>query len=296
MEYEGNGGPAWLFTPEIAGELTTESEQEFFQNPGLFKAIIESIQDGVSILDADLNIRYMNATMRHIYSDEPDAIGKKCYRVYHSRTVPCEVCPTLESARTGRPQTNTVKYVHKNKEYNWHQLFSIPILNKNGEAVLILEYVRDVTFQNSMVDNLHELAQRFDSLEKKNELLADMLEQRGQDREELEQTIAQNVERYIKPSLNYLKKTVREEDVDLVNGLIDEIVYPLTKKRSSALSGLTSRELQTAALIKEGYTSKEIAQMLCVTQKAVDFHRLNIRKKLKLPRQTNLRTWLEIHL
>lgn len=289
-------GPGWQFTPDISKDLTIENEQNFFESPDVFKAILESIQDGVSVLDTKLNIKYMNASLRHIYIEETGAVGRKCYEVYHSRKTPCEDCPSLKAVESKKPETSVVRYDHPNSECSWHQLFSTPVLNAAGEVILVIEYIRDVTFQNSMVQNLHELAQRFESLEKQNELLSGILKQRETHRDALEETISTNVERFIRPSLEYLKKTVRAEDVDFVNGLITEIVYPITKKRDSAMSVLTPRELQVAALVKEGDTSKEIASKLCVTLKAVDYHRLNIRKKLRLPRQTNLQTYLETHL
>lgn len=288
--------PGWLFTPDLSKELSIQNEQSFFESPDVFKAILESIQDGVSVLDAHLSIKYMNASLRHIYAAEPEMIGKKCYEIYHSRKTPCRDCPCLKSLESRKPETSVVRYDQKNNECNWHQLFSIPVLNTAGEVILIVEYIRDVTFQNSMVENLHELAQRFETLEKQNEILASILKQREQNRDDLEETISTNVERFIRPSLEYLKKTVRTEDVDFINGLITEIVYPITKKRDSAMCVLTPRELQVAALVKQGDTSKEIAGKLCVTQKAIDYHRLNIRKKLELPRETSLQTYLETHL
>jgi DNA-binding CsgD family transcriptional regulator len=112
----------------------------------------------------------------------------------------------------------------------------------------------------------------------------------------MEKQINTNMERFIKPSLEYLKRIVDEKDVDLVSGLIDEIIYPITKKRVSSFINLSSREMQVANLIKEGKTSKEIAAGLCITQKAVDFHRLNIRKKLKINHGLSLRTFLETRL
>ncbi|MEG2957173.1 MAG: LuxR C-terminal-related transcriptional regulator, partial [Christensenellaceae bacterium] len=184
---------------------------------------------------------------------------------------------------------------HKSHAHGAHQLFAIPVLNAKGEVILIIEYIRDITFQNNVVDNLRELEKRFEALEQQNEMLTQVLSQREQYRDDLEETISTNMQRFIKPSLDYLKKSVRPQDIDLVNGLIDEIIYPITKKRSSAVSTLTPREIQVATFIKDGFTSKEISDKLCVTQKAVDYHRLNIRKKLKLKREQNLRSYLETH-
>ncbi|WP_292593520.1 helix-turn-helix transcriptional regulator, partial [Mesotoga sp. UBA5825] len=72
--------------------------------------------------------------------------------------------------------------------------------------------------------------------------------------------------------------------------------HPVTKKHSSILDNLTSREIQIAEFIREGKTSKEIAEILSVTKKTVDFHRANIRKKLPIKdNKVNLRSYLLSH-
>jgi DNA-binding CsgD family transcriptional regulator len=296
MAEDAGNGLDWLFTPDLSKELNIEDEQSFFESPRMFKGILESIQDGVSIIDTELNIKYMNTTMRHIYIDEKDALLKKCYTVYHGRSGPCVNCPSLQTIETKSPHTNIMQYEHDGHEKNWHQVFSIPVVNKKNEVILVVEYIRDITFQNNVMDRMKELTRRFEALEHRNQILADSLAQQEQHREEFEKQINTNVERFIKPSLEYLKKTAGEEEVGLVSSLIDELIYPIARKRDTLLSDLTSRELQVAALIKKGKASKEIADDLCITQKAVDFHRLNIRKKLKLQRRTNLQTFLETHL
>jgi len=56
---------------------------------------------------------------------------------------------------------------------------------------------------------------------------------------------------------------------------------------------LTPTEIQVAVLIKEGKSSKEIAESLRVSAAGIDFHRKNIRKKLGLKNtKTNLRSFL----
>ncbi|MEG0585923.1 MAG: PAS domain-containing protein [Christensenellaceae bacterium] len=295
MDDLNKNGYSWLFTPEVAQNIQVTDEKEFFNSPALFNTILESIQDGVSVLDSHFTVKYVNATMRHIYAETKDVLNKKCYEVYHNRTTKCEKCPTMRAIKTHQPQTDIVQYTHKSHAHGVHQLFAIPVLNAKGEVILIIEYIRDITFQNSVVDNLRELEKRFEALEQQNEMLTQVLSQREQYRDDLEETISTNMQRFIKPSLDYLKKSVRPQDIDLVNGLIDEIIYPITKKRSSAVSTLTPREIQVATFIKDGFTSKEISDKLCVTQKAVDYHRLNIRKKLKLKREQNLRSYLETH-
>jgi DNA-binding CsgD family transcriptional regulator len=141
--------------------------------------------------------------------------------------------------------------------------------------------------------------QRIESLENNNKAMTQLLQQRKEEREIFEETIIQNVEKFVKPSLEYIKTKANIVDVEMVEGLIEEIVYPITKKRPSKMEELSSRELQIAALIKEGRTSKEIADTLYISAKTVEYHRANIRKKLGLNKdnkKTNLRSYLITHL
>ena len=176
----------------------------------------------------------------------------------------------------------------------------MPIFDQNENILGVVEYVRDITFQYKLEHDLNDIMQRYETLEKRNEAIAQLLAQRKKEREQLEETVAQNVEKFIRPSLDFLKVKASANDVALVESLIEEIVYPITKQRPSALEQLTSRELQISALIKEGQTSKEIAELLCISKKTVDYHRANIRQKLGLGSESgntsNLRAYLVAHL
>jgi len=72
-----------------------------------------------------------------------------------------------------------------------------------------------------------------------------------------------------------------------------EIISPFTKKLSEKYLGFTPVEIQAAYLIKEGKTSKEIAESLGVSVNTVSAHRFHIRKKLGL---TNKKANLTAHL
>lgn len=291
-------GFGWIFSTDAAKKVVVSNESDFFNSSSFFHTLIEFIQDGVSVLDKELNVLYVNTTISNLYLQDSgmQAAGRKCYSIYHQRSAPCENCPILKTLQTKRPHMEVISYNRKDKQAGWHELFSIPIFNEQDDIILIIEYIRDITFQKTIRSNLADIEQRFKALEKQNEMLMQIISQREKYQNDLEETISGNVEKFIKPSLNYLKKTAGIKDIDLVSGIIDEIVYPITKKRPTAISRLTARELQVATFIKEGYQSKEIADRLFVTRKAVDYHRLNIRKKLNLARSSNLRTYLETHL
>jgi len=289
-------GANWVFDPVIRLGSSDEPANDILQSKSLLLATLDCIQDGVSILDTELNVRYVNTSMKYWYAIVGEFIGQKCYRVYHNQAQPCENCPILRTIDKKAPHIGIVKYSLAGADKGWQQLFAIPILDVDGRLVGVLEYVRDITYQYQLEQDLNHIMEQYQSLEKRSAAITELLAQRKQEREQLEDTISQNLERFIKPSLSYLKMRSDAEDVQLLETLLEEIAYPITKKRTSLLDKLTTREIQIASLVQEGRTTAEIARALVVSTKTIDFHRANIRRKLGLQRsegdRTNLATFL----
>ena len=272
----------WVFDPIIRVDGNFDPEGNLMQSHSLLLATLDCIQDGVSILDTDLNLRYVNTSIKYWYSISGNCVGQKCHQVYHNQQEPCDNCPILNTLKDKAPHIGIVKYSSAGVDKGWQQLFSIPILDMDSNLVGILEYVRDISYQYQLELDLNQIMEQYQSLEKRNLAISQLLTERKQEREQLEETISHNIEKFVKPSLNYLKTKSGAADVNLVEKLIEEIVYPITKKRFSILDKLTAKELQVTSLIKEGKTTTEIAQVLVVSPKTIDFHRANIRKKLGL--------------
>ncbi|WP_312441213.1 helix-turn-helix transcriptional regulator [Lacrimispora sp.] len=289
MNEKSTNSSEWVFTPNLYSNHIPDDFSSVSSSSELFRLIIDIIQDGISVLDPTLNIKYANTVMKHWYYSKSESNMEKCYQRFHNINTPCEVCPCIMALETKQPQMEVVRYQLDNKDIGWQQLFAVPLLSRDNEVVLIIEYVRDITLRKIAEDN-------FRDLEQQKNVLIDALKNREHSRDEFEKIIINNIERYVKPSLNYLKKVVKEEDIHMVSGIIDEIILPLTKTRPSQVSMLTPRELQVASLIKQNCPSKDIADRLYITKKAVDYHRANIRKKLNLKREENLQVYLETHL
>lgn len=142
-----------------------------------------------------------------------------------------------------------------------------------------------------------ELKAQAESLEQLNAALSVLLERREKDKEELEEKVVANVKELVLPYLESLRKSQLDAKqatcVNIMESNLKEIVSPFLRKLASMYFGLTPKEIQIAGLIKQGKTTKEIAEFLCVSTSAVQFHRHNIRAKLGLKnQQTNLGTYL----
>ncbi len=135
------------------------------------------------------------------------------------------------------------------------------------------------------------------NLEEVNTALKVLLEKRDKDKIELEEKVLSNVKELIFPYIENLKMSRLDDRQMGLLGIIEsnlkEIITPFLRKLSLKYSNLTPKEIQVAGLVKEGKTSKEIAELLDSNKNAVEFHRKNLRKKLGIrSTKTNLNSYL----
>jgi DNA-binding CsgD family transcriptional regulator len=134
-------------------------------------------------------------------------------------------------------------------------------------------------------------------LEEANIALKVLLKQRENDKSELEQKVLANIKNLILPYIERLKRApLRAKDkttVDIMDTHLNDIISPLMQRLANINILLTPQEMQVATLVKDGRSSKEIAQILAVAETTVHFHRKNLRQKFGIKnRATNLRSYL----
>jgi DNA-binding CsgD family transcriptional regulator len=130
-----------------------------------------------------------------------------------------------------------------------------------------------------------------------NSALNVLLKKRDEDRKKLEENVLFNAKKLLVPYIDKLKNSkmnhrqIRFANIleSNLNNMISQFAYALSHKYLN----LTSLEIQIADLVKEGNSTKEIAEIFNLSTRTIEFHRQNIRKKLGLKnKKSNLRTYL----
>ncbi|MFO7838619.1 MAG: PAS domain S-box protein [Desulfosalsimonadaceae bacterium] len=126
-------------------------------------AVFLSIQDGISVLDTDLSITYVNPVMERWYASNMPLIGSHCYSAYHNRDTPCEPCPSLRCMKTGRTETDIVTVEEDiNSPVKWVELFSYPLVDEEtGKIKGVIEFVRDISDRRRAEKRLEESEARW---------------------------------------------------------------------------------------------------------------------------------------
>ena len=162
-----------IFTPK--GELlaiegfisdTTDKvqmQESIKESECFLSEVFASIQDGISVLDTNLNIVRTNTAMEKWYAHAMPVVGKKCYDAYQCRTAPCPKCPTCRTLETGKADYEVVPKTGTNgKIVGWIDLYSFPLIDEaTGKLKGVIEYVHDATESRLAGESLHEIEEKY---------------------------------------------------------------------------------------------------------------------------------------
>jgi PAS domain S-box-containing protein len=152
--------------------------------------------------------------------------------------------------------------------------------------------------QKALLEKSRELESRSTRLKEANTALKVLLQELEKEKRELQEKMISNLNELTRPQLDKLaagKLDSRQRALlEAINNSLDDITSPLSRRFIIEGARLTPTEIHVANLIRQGKTTKEIAAFLGVAVSTVDFHRLNIRRRLNLAnKRVNLQSYLK---
>ncbi|HAK47383.1 MAG TPA: hypothetical protein DCO79_15870 [Spirochaeta sp.] len=281
-------------------EKTSPNSELYKEFGNFFTYLFNHNQDGICLLDPSLTIICVNNTMLSWYGHKTPFHGKKCYEIYHDRKIPCDNCPTIQTLKTKTSTTLDVPYETKYAQNGNQTLTTFPVFNDSNEVIAVIEHIRDLSTDEKEKAALTKLNSMLDKqsqeLMEQNIALRVLGNQLSNDSDIVINEISMKIDTLISPLVEKMKEKasggILYPELSRLEKHISELTVPFLSRLPLEKLQLSKRELQLAEYIREGYTSKEISGMLCISKKTVDFHRANLRKKLKVKDGENLQSHL----
>ncbi len=163
-----------------------------------------------------------------------------------------------------------------------------------GPGGQIAAFVLDITERKKAEQELMVNSQRLEEL---NTALKVILDQRDREKKDLEENFTGNITGLILPYLEKIGKTdltpLQQEYMHVLETNLREIVKPYDQRVSAKLLQLSRAETRIMNYIKQGRSIKEIASLLHISPRTVEFHRDSLRRKLGIKNsKINLKTYL----
>jgi ATP/maltotriose-dependent transcriptional regulator MalT len=160
---------------------------------------------------------------------------------------------------------------------------------------------RDITERKKYLSELeakeNELEEKNKSLEEANTALNVVLKKVEENRHHHDEALKESLQNKVLPYLHSAKENMRDKHtlqfLSRMEENLNSLFAPSGYDSAPKFYKLTSAEIDVANFVMQGKRTKEIADILHVSPKAVEVHRNNLRRKFGL---TNQKTCLRSHL
>ncbi|MDO9515010.1 MAG: PAS domain S-box protein [Syntrophales bacterium] len=287
-------------TSHLEGLHTT---RELKSSEDKYRIILENMEEAYFELNLAGNFAFLNTATVEMLGYSVEELAHLNYRDYVLPETTIRLFKIFNKIyRTGEPaEIFDYQVIRKDGDKRFREMSASLIRDPSGSPIGFRCLARDVTKRKLAEEALNkkeeELERKSASLVESNAALKVLLKQREEDKVDLERNVLSNVREIVMPYVEELKKgglaANQSVCIDTIKTNLENIISPFLRNITLKHFNLTPKEFQVANLVKEGRTTKEIAEFLNMSTGAIDFHRNSIRKKFGLnKKKVNLRSYL----
>ncbi|VAW16794.1 hypothetical protein MNBD_BACTEROID05-384 [hydrothermal vent metagenome] len=181
---------------------------------------------------------------------------------------------------------------HKSGVLVYVVLYATARFNDQGKIINTRGIVVDVTprkeIEKSLKISKQTIKEQQSAFKEKSLALNDILTKIEIEKRKMKQNIFTNMENCIFPVLKQLKRklsSTNQRKINVIENNLQQLTSAFGEKISDYRIKLTPREIEIANMVKNGFSTHEIAEDLSVSLRTVENHRNHLRKKLNISKK-----------
>jgi len=276
------------------------------QSDKVFLLFLSNLSDATFILDKAGCVEFANKAAEKIFGWRiGEFIGRNLHSLVHhsgreGQALPYSDCPISHLAEMDNQNFSGEQICWtKNGSRILVRIVAFAIMGnciQDGAIVLFSDISQSRRLKDELVSTHAKMVSEQLALRQKDTALKEILKQIDNEKSLLKFHIQSNIDKIAGPIINKLSERLSGTDteyLDMLRNCLSDIASPFVGQLYSKESKLTPREIEVCNMIKNGMSSKDIAQMLNISEQTVHQRRKLIRRKLDL---TNKKINLTTHL
>ena len=152
-----NDKPVWMMASCLDITERKQTENALRQSEERYRTLVESIDFGISRMDAAHTMVMVNAALSKRVKKLPsEIIGKKCFRVFAKRDAVCPQCPGVQAMTTGKSAGAETEGVRDDQSHSQVRIQAFPDFGQDGTACGFIEVVEDISERKQVERALRE--------------------------------------------------------------------------------------------------------------------------------------------
>ena len=173
-----------------ANKSLRNSQEQLRSNEQFLASILDSIQDGIMVLDPDFKVVRTNPAVKRLFPRTEPVKGYECHRVLGEITPICDQCPIEKAIETKTIQTCEIDLSESDSPADWLEIWGFPILDDLGEVTGVVEFFRDITARKKMEEDIRQRNRELGMIHQSSQAMASIL-----DLDQLLSTVLSEVDR-----------------------------------------------------------------------------------------------------
>jgi PAS domain S-box-containing protein len=271
------------------------------ENEQKYRSLLETMNEGFIITDDDFMITYVNNRICEMLEYRYDEIIGLPITYFFDETNKKLLYNQMRRRSRGNQKPYEITWLKADGRNIATIVAPKAILNESGQFKGSFAVITDISELKETSKILkkkeQDLIEKTSILQEVNTALRVLLKKRDEDKNELEEKVLLNVKQLINPIIRKIKKTGLDQKqktlFDIIESNLSDIISPYSRSLFSKHLELTPTEFDISNFIRDGKTTKEISEVMNLSNRTIETHRFRIRKKLGLnKKRVSLRSYL----
>ncbi len=145
-------------------ENGNQPKEALMQSEYLLDHVFNTIQDGILVIDADLNISRVNSFVEKWFSHRMPLTNRKCFEAIRGRSEICPNCPMLRAIESESIVKDEQEMTWPDGSVTWVEILSYPMFSEKGDVLGAVEHIRDITERRNAEEFLRASNVKFSSV------------------------------------------------------------------------------------------------------------------------------------